>query len=274
MKRILLISLLFFIVPLILTAKPKAVCRTCNDTGKAKMECSLCRGTKYVWDCHEKWGSRYNNEDSEKDWCGYGAKYTPLHKGCAFGRKRIWCPKCYKRTQSSGIMEVECPNCDGRGHLTRTYYILSGSEARSITSSSNREYYLRRLKKYGVEGVYGTKKKMTSEQLADYKIEHLGCKIFTSEDEIAEFIERGGDEKSAQEGSGRWYFVVLEPEKVTPAERARALKNIESDYPYFSGSNITRKKLMDDEVSELKEKYPGCKFFRDVEQFKSFLREL
>lgn len=248
---------------IVAVAQGKVVCYTCRDTGSVTVECPICHGTKYVW--------KHAYSDSEtKDFCGYGSAYTAIHKGCRAGRKRSLCPNCLSKNKLSctGQATIECPNCNGRGELTRTYYIISGT----YDTSSSREYYLKRLERYGVEGCsFVTTKKMTADELADFKIENPRSKVFASEEEIKTYLKLG--DRSLTSKAGKLYFVIKSVKKLRLYDCNRALSELNGSYYSSDSSTISKLRLSDEEVKEYQQKNPDCKFFRDVDAFREFLLE-
>ncbi|MBP5284524.1 MAG: hypothetical protein ILO34_00240 [Kiritimatiellae bacterium] len=189
--------------------KDVVVCETCKDSGEIKETCKLCRGTKYVWKCNKPdttsrrgrivvhdWEEEQNARANEKgsEFCGYGSTYKPIHKACKGTRKRMSCPGCAagkSKSKSTGKVSVPCPDCDGKGHLKTTYYLVRDSR---WISPEEKEYVFEKMDKPGTgpdkrvrPNVF--KRKMTGEQLEDFKVINQDGKAFTSLDELKEFIK-------------------------------------------------------------------------------------
>lgn len=257
--------LIAVVVLISMLAHGKVVCYTCRDTGAVTVECPVCRGTKYVW----KHSHSYSRDEKD-DFCGYGSIYTAIHKDCRNGRMRRWCPNCLRKNKlsSTGQATIECPNCNGRGELTRTYYIISGS----YVISSSPEYYLNQLDRYGVDKCsFVQKQKMTADELADFKIENPRSKVFTSEEEIKTYLKLG--DRSRTSKAGKLYFVIKSVKKLRLYDCNRALSELNSSYYSLDSSNVSKLRLSDEEVREYQDKNPDCKFFRDVDAFREFLME-
>ena len=253
----------FVVVALALCASGKAekegkevVCKTCNDTGRVETQCPVCRGTKYIWRCLQG-----------HDPCGYGASYKPLCN-CRSTRKRIPCSNCLGKgkTSATGKVTVACPDCDGQGTLAKTYYLVR--DARNL--EYNREYIVRQLEQ-GRECSYVQRRKMTKDELADYKIENSNCKVFESEDELMAFLKNGEEQKAG----AKWYFAIRDAKNVTMYDKRRALEDItRGGYYSSSDSNVLKRKFTDEEVKDFKALNPNCKLFRDVDEFKEFMRNV
>lgn len=267
------------------TAKEEkeVVCKTCNDTGTVEKQCPVCRGTKYMWRCvqgkNKGWyseGSSYRYDENEnyvrvrsdKGWCGYGATYKAIHSNCKNTRKRVVCPNCASKSKTSatGKVAVACPDCDGRGTLMKSYYLVRNVHELEY----NREYILRQLER-GRECSCVQRRKMTKEDLADYKIENSNCKVFESEEELLAFLKDGEKQKAG----AKWYFAVRDAKNVTMYDKRRALEDMANgNYYSYSDSNVLKRKFTDEEVKDFKALNPNCKMFRDVDEFKEFMRNV
>lgn len=261
----------------------KVVCKTCSDTGTVEMQCPVCHGTKYMWRCvqgkNKGWyseGSSYRYDEngnyvrvrSDEGWCGYGATYKAIHSNCKNTRKRISCPNCLSkgRTSSTGKVTVACPDCDGQGTLVKTYYLVR--DARNL--EYNREYIVHQLEQ-GRECSYAQRRKMTKEELADYKIENSNCKVFESEEELMAFLKNGEEQKAG----AKWYFAIRDAKNVTMYDKRRALEDMaRGGYYSYSDANVLKRKFTDEEVKDFKALNPNCKMFRDVDEFKEFMRNV
>lgn len=236
---------------------PEVVCRTCNDTGSVEAQCPVCRGTRYVWTCVQGRGG----------WCGYGASYKPLHKNCKSSRKRIVCPNCAVKSKASatGKVTVPCPDCDGHGVLVRTYHLIR--DVREVESC--RAQVIRQLEhKQKCRQVQVLK--MSEDELADYKIENTGCKVFESEAALLEFLRKGEEQKA----SAKWYFAIRDTKGITMQDRRRALEDLTRGNFFSSGdANVLKRKFTDEELADFKTLNPNCKLFRDVDEFKEFMRK-
>lgn len=261
----------------------EAVCKTCNDTGTVEKQCPVCRGTKYMWRCvqgkNKGWYSggrsyRYDENGnyvrvrSDEGWCGYGVTYKAMHSNCKNTRKRIPCPNCLGKgkTSATGKVTVACPDCDGQGTLVKTYYLVR--DARDL--EYNREYILRQLEQ-GRMCSYVQRRKMTKEDLADYKIENSNSKVFEDEDELMEFLKNSEEQKVGT----KWYFAVRDAKNVTMYDKRRALEDMANGNFYsYSDSNVLKRKFTEEEVKDFKALNPNCMMFRDVDEFKEFMRNV
>ena len=259
------------------------VCKTCNDTGRTEAQCPVCRGTKYMWRCvqgkNKGWyseGSTYRYDEngnyvrvrSDEGWCGYGATYKAIHSNCKNTRKRVVWPNCINksRASASGKVTVECPDCDGQGTLAKTYYLVR--DVRNV--EYNREYILRQLER-GRECSYVQRRKMTKDDLADYKIENSNCKVFEDEDELMAFLKNDEEQKAGAKG----YFAIRDAKNVTMYDKRRALEGMANGSFYSYGdSNVLKRKFTDEEIKDFKALNPNCKLFRDVDEFKDFMRKV
>ena len=261
----------------------EVVCKTCNDTGTVEKQCPVCHGTKYMWQCvqgknrggySERISYRYDENGnyvrvrSDEGWCGYGATYKAIHSNCKNTRKRMVCPNCASKgkTSATGKVTVACPDCDGQGTLMKSYYLVQN--AREL--EYNREYILRQLEQ-GRMCSYVQRRRMTKEDLADYKIENSNCKVFEEEEELMAFLKRGEEQKAG----AKWYFAVRDAKNVTMYDKRRALEDMASGSFYsYSDSNVLKRKFTEEEVKDFKALNPNCKLFRDVDEFKEFMRNV
>ena len=280
----------FVVVALALSAsgwsakeEKEVVCKTCSDTGSVEKQCPVCHGTKYMWQCvqskNKGWysgGSSYRYDEngnyvrarSDEGWCGYGATYKAMHSNCKNTRKRISCPNCLSkgRTSATRKVTVACPDCDGQGTLVKTYYLVR--DTRNL--ECNRGYIVRQLEQ-GRECSYAQRRKMTKEELADYKIENSNCKVFESEDELMAFLKNGEEQKAG----AKWYFAIRDAKNVTMYDKRHALEDMaRGGYYSYSDSNILKRKFTDEEVKDFKALNLNCKLFRDVDEFKEFMRNV
>ena len=266
------------------TEEKEVVCKTCKDTGKVEVQCPVCRGTKCMWRCvqgkNKGWYSeggyyRYDENGnyvrvrSDEGWCGYGTTYKPIHSNCKNTRKRVVCPNCLNKgkTSATGKVMSDCPDCDGRGTLVKTYYLVR--DIRSL--DYNRDYIVRQLER-GRECSYAQCRKMSKEELADYKIENPNCKVFESNDELMAFIKKCEEQKVG----AKWYFAIRDATHVTMYDKRRALEDMSNGgyYYSYSDSNVLKRKFTDEEVKDFKALNPNCKMFRDVDEFKDFIRNV
>ena len=261
----------------------EVVCKTCNDTGTVEKQCPVCHGTKYMWRCvqgkNKGWysgGSSYRYDEngnyvrvsSDEGWCGYGATYKAIHSNCKNTRKRVVCPNCASKgkTSATGKVTVACPDCDGQGTLMKSYYLVQN--AREL--ECNREYILRQLEQ-GRMCSYVQRRRMTKEDLADYKIENSNCKVFEDEDELREFLKNGEEQKVG----AKWYFAVRDAKNVTMYDKRRALEDMANGgFCSYSDSNVLKRKFTEEEVKDFKALNPNCRLFRDVDEFKEFMRNV
>lgn len=278
------------VVTLVLCASGKVakegkevVCKTCNDTGTVEKQCPVCHGTKYMWRCvqgkNKGWyseGSSYRYDEngnyvrvrSDEGWCGYGVTYKAIHSNCKNTRKRVVCPNCASKgkTSARGKVTVACPDCDGQGTLMKSYYLVQN--AREL--ECNREYILRQLEQ-GRMCSYVQRRRMTKEDLADYKIENSNCKVFEDEDELMEFLKNGEEQKTG----AKWYFAIRDAKNITMYDKRRALEDMVSGSFYsYSDSNVLKRKFTEEEVKDFKALNPNCMLFRDVDEFKEFMRNV
>ena len=121
----------------VLPAQAGFVCTNCNDTGSVRIKCPLCKGTKYLWKCQDTSyaSGTYNSLLDPDVFCGYDAVYTPFHPNCKRTRTRINCPMCLSKSKSSstGIAEIDCPACDGKGNLV--YNLIAVTDEGLIVQS-------------------------------------------------------------------------------------------------------------------------------------------
>lgn len=259
----------------------EVVCKTCNDTGSIKEVCPVCRGTKYVWKCvpsqNKGWSYstsiRYdengNRINADCGWCGYGSTYKSLHSNCKNTRKRCVCPNCVSgkgKTSATGKVTVPCPDCDGQGVLVKTYYAIPN--VRNV--EYERDYIIRQLER-GQSCSYVQKRKMSKDELADYKIENSNCKVFENYEALLSFLKNG----EAQESDAKWYFAIRDTNNVTMYDKRRALEDIANgSFCSYSDSNIIKRKFTEEEVKDFKALNPTCKMFRSVDEFKEFVRNI
>lgn len=258
------------------------VCKTCNDTGSVSQQCPVCRGTKYVWQCmvsknkgivYEDRSFRFDangnpvREQSDGEWCGYGSIYKPIHSNCKNTRKRLTCPNCVNgksKTSASGKVTVACPDCDGHGKRMKSYWLIRNV----LEVEYNRDYLLRQAES-GCNCSSVERRKMTDEELADYRIENLNCKVFESDREMIAFLKNG----EGQKAGAKWYFVVRDAKNVARDDRSRVLDDLAAGhFTNYGGANILRRKFTDDEVKEFQSMNQNCKMFRDMDEFTGFLR--
>ena len=112
---------------------------------------------------------------------------------------------------------------------------------------------------------------MTKEDLADYKIENSNCKVFEDEDELMEFLKNGEEQKTG----AKWYFAIRDAKNVTMYDKRRALEDMANgSYYSYSDSNVLKRKFTEEEVKDFKALNPNCMLFRDVDEFKEFMRNV
>jgi len=179
----------------VMGAQKKAfVCAACHDTGKVAALCPLCHGSKWMWKCEPKGGgggkgwATYEVLSNDGDgirttegWCGYGTTYKALHRSCPNVRRRVACPNCpgAKKGAATGKIRVACPDCDGKGHMRTVYYIVRDTSAltdgRRLELSVLRELIERR--------------KLTPDELAEYRTEHSNSKVYVRLDELLRAVK-------------------------------------------------------------------------------------
>lgn len=252
------------------------VCKTCNDTGRVAVTCPVCKGTRYVWRCilgknrsYSSYARRFDEDgnlesaNADDSWCGYGATYKALHTNCKNSRKRIPCPNCQNKGKSSstGKITEPCPDCDGRGTLMKTYYLIR--DTREV--SMDREYICRQIERGTCS--YVIQRKMTKDDLADFKIENMRCKVFEKREDAIAFIKRGEE----NDPDAKWYFVIRDANRLSMSDKRNALEStLSCDSDGYS--NVFRRKLSDDAIKDFKALNPNCKLFRAADEFKDFVR--
>lgn len=148
----------------------------------------------------------------------------------------------------------------------KTYYLIRN--VREV--EYNRDYILRRMDR-GQDCSYVQERKMTKDELADYKIENSNCKVFESKEKMLAFLKTGEDLKT----DGKWYFAIRDVNNITMYDKRRALEDITREgYYCYSDSNVLKRKFTDEEVKDFKALNPNCKMFRDVDEFKDFIRNV
>jgi len=251
-------------------------CKTCNDTGRVAAACPVCKGSRYMWQCmpgknrsYSSYVRRFDENgnlvsaNADDSWCGYGATYKALHTNCKNSRKRVICPNCQNKGKSSstGKIAKACPDCDGRGTLMKTYYLIR--DTRDVTT--DREYICRQIERGTCP--YVIQRKMTKDDLADFKIENMRCKVFEKREDAIAFIKQGEE----NDADAKWYFVIRDANQLTMSDKRNALESTPTCDSYGC-SNVFRRKLTDDMVKDFKALNPTCKLFRDADEFKDFVR--
>lgn len=260
--------------------RKSVVCKTCRDTGKTSIKCDVCRGTKYVWVCNK--GNKkdfhgyknydyddYNGDREEpSEYCGYGSTYTALHKQCKNTRKRIVCPNCCNKakTSASGYVEVECPDCDGEGNLVKTYYIIRDIDRIYEYDARNAVRYMK-TGKGNMPNNYLVKK-MSDEDVEDYKAVYPRCEMFTDIDDFKKFVE--GDREV---GDAKIYYMIRNADEITISDKRVAIEELGSEESYgYSGSNILKKRVTEEFLADFRALNPKCEIFDDYKEFKKFIR--
>lgn len=254
------------------TARKDVVCTTCRDTGKVSVPCEVCSGSKYVWVCYEREERKRVVRPNAKDtgYCGYGNVYKPYHENCKKSRKRINCPNCANasKTFSSGKVISPCPDCDGNGTLLTTYYVIL--DARTV---KNRRPLL--LKQLETAPFKDSKllvcRRMTPDDLADFRIGNVNCRAFESLEAVTAFVRDG---EAAQAGA-KWYFAVRDRNQVTLADKRVALEDLaRGNVPAVPSKNVLKRRFTDEELEDFRALNPDSVTFRDLDEFKKFIRSV
>ena len=197
-----------FIFSLVLAAAPlfaasgtagNVVCTNCLDTGAVKIKCPLCKGTKFLWKCPDTsyQNGTCRNLEEKGAFCGYGAVYKPLHPNCKNSRTRINCPMCLSKSKSSstGIAELPCPNCDGKGHLS--FNLIAVKDEGAIVQF-DLDFTLPRLEKGQNPGRENfVRRRFSSEEIADFATVYPYCRFFHTPEQVREFVKKTLIEKLA-----------------------------------------------------------------------------
>lgn len=268
------------------SAEKDVACKTCMDTGKVEESCPTCHGSKYIWECKVKsnvrrysdcWyddRGRYHQGTLEEGVCGYGAIYKPIHVDCKNSRTRRNCPDCLSKAgkRSTGKITVPCPDCDAGGNLQREYFLVKDIDR----LAANRDYVLRCIAR-GDDASYSyyiVRRKLNKEQLTDFKMEYPNCREFKTLSDVKKFVEDGCVDTNAEE---KWYFVIYNVNEVSSFEQRETLRRLDesSQSSYFSSpsSNLSKRKLSDEEAKDFAVVNPNGKLFRSLEEFKLFLRD-
>ena len=85
------------------------------------------------------------------------------------------------------------------------------------------------------------------------------------------FLKNGEDQKT----DAKWYFAIRDAKNVTMYDKRRALEGMANGNFYSYGySNVLKRKFTDEEIKDFKALNPNCKLFRDVDEFKDFMRKV
>lgn len=264
------------------------ICPTCNNTGKAKLKCEACNGTKYVWTCVPKtsttrsyFGSVTRSTTGKQEgYCGYGATYKPRHEKCQNSRKRANCPECCNKvgSASTGYVIKECPDCDGAGHAVRTYYVIRDGSVRLEDKWYVFDDNMKTDSRHQTGNILA--KRWTDAELADYQSEHAKCEVFEQLEDMKHFLKTGErKEGKAPRNANQWYFIVRDTTNITQENVRQALEEVDRDTGYrardygWSHSNILKRRYSPSEADDFKVGNPNSKIFKTFEEFRAFIRE-
>lgn len=161
----------------------------------------------------------------------------------------------------------------GEGHGdAKDYYVIRDSR---YISDDDREYVFFQFGKDKVENGASYmrsrffKRQFTLKELDEYKTIYANCRVFSTLDEMKEFVKNGGRTADAQKPIA---YAIRNAENVTTYDLRVVFEDLGSGYSSYSSGNIVVRRFSDQDIADFKMINPKSQVFRTLDELKAFMR--